>query len=195
MSNLVLEMSDATNRQRRNMMLSSIALILIFHAGMTFNSELKLFGASVSILKPNTLVTFLIIIHLYFIWRFYQYFHTDKAVSSLLFQYKTNLNAALDMIVKENIFKSLPKGTQSIHGDYTYRDIAKAGKSDGCYTVIVNFPVDGYQSSSQAVDIPTNKFRFKSLPVLAKFAFRGKVVTDYYLPFLLALYGFAVNIL
>ena len=188
-------MSEATTRQRRNLMLTTIALILIFHAGVVFGKELKLLGASVTITNPEMLLNFLIIGHLYFAWRFYQYFYIDSAYSALRNQYKRALSGKLDQILIAHIFKSLPKGVKSISDGFTYEQVSRTDNSNNCYEVKVNYPTGREDEHlSEMVTIPTKIFRFKSIPIATKFLFRGKILTDFYLPFILAAYSLIINV-
>jgi hypothetical protein len=189
-------MTEATTRQRRNLMLTTSALILIFHAGMVFGDELKLFGASVKILNPNMLLNFLLIVHIYFLWRFYQYFYVDKAYTALKNQYKTALNNILDRVLMAHIFKSLPKGVTTIMGgSHTYTEVSRTDDRGGVYEVRVDYPGGrDDETLSDMVVVPKKIFRFKSLPVAIKFFFRGKIITDFYLPILLASYSLIINV-
>lgn len=188
-------MSDATNRQRRNLIISTIALILTSHAGMEFGKDLRLFGASVLITNPSMLISFLLLTHVYFSWRFYQYFHVDNAYSALKGQYKKALNNKLDNTLMAYIFASLPRGVTSISGGFNYSDVSRTDNSGGCYDVKVDYPTgrDG-EYSSELVSVPVEIFRFKSIPIAVKFLFRGKILTDYYLPFILAIYALVSNV-
>ncbi|WP_375185600.1 hypothetical protein [Pseudoalteromonas sp.] len=58
MNDKVLELSEATSRQRRNLLLTSIALMLTSHAGVTFGGNLKLLGTFVS--SSETLIIYVL---------------------------------------------------------------------------------------------------------------------------------------
>jgi len=194
--NKVLEMSEATNRQRRNLLLTTVTLILICHAGMVFGEELKLLGTSVKITNPDILIKLLIIGHIYFSWRFYQYFYMDKAYSDLRSQYKDALEKKLDQVLMAYIFSSLPKGVTTISGDFKYSEVSRTDDSGGCYEVRVDYPSGSKgEQLSEMVSIPIKIFRFKGIAIALRFIFRGKILTDYYLPFFLATYALICNLL
>lgn len=188
-------MSDATIRQRRNLMLTTITLILIFHTGMAFGQKLTLFGASITISNPEMLLNFLLIGHVYFAWRFYQYFYMDGAYIALKNQFSKELSDKLDRILMNYIIKSLPKGLTTINGGFTYEQVSRTGVSDNCYEVRVDFPqISHRENSSELVKVPTKIFRYKRFYIGVKFLFRGKILSDFYLPFLLAIYAIVINI-
>lgn len=190
----VLELSEATSRQRRNLLLTSVALMLTSHAGVTFGDNLKLLGASVKLTNPEVIFTFLMVSHIYFAWRYYQYFHVDQAHIALRSQYRNLLDKKLDQILMGYLFRSLPKGVTSITGSYSYSQISKTRENHGFYEVKVDFPSgQDSESSSKIVAVPTKIFKLRGIPVALKFMFRGKILTDYYLPFSLALYALVIN--
>lgn len=191
-----IDMSDNCSKQRRNLLLTSMALILFFHIGVNLGEELKLFGASVKIKKPDALIDFLLVIHVYFALRFYQYFYHDDANVAFKNQYRVDLDVIRNKVLMDYIFKSLPQGVTSITGNYTYTDISKTDCSGGVYEVKVNFPLnENGESTSEMIEIPKKIFRFNNVPVALKFILRGRVLTDYYLPLLLAIYGFIITLM
>ena len=158
-------MSEATTRQRRNLMLTTTALILISHAGLVFGEKLQLLGASVKITNPDMLLNFLLIAHVYFFWRFYQYFYVDSAYSALRSQYRNILSNKLDQVLMAYIFKSLPKGVSSISGAFKYDEVSRTDDSAGCYEVKVDYPtVREDEYLSEMINVPKKIFRFKGLP-------------------------------
>jgi hypothetical protein len=188
-------MSESTTKQRRHLLVTSIVLILIHYGGVTFGETLKLLGASVSIKKPEVIIDFLLIAQVYFGWRFYQYFYADKAYSAIRSQYRNAKEQKMDTLLMNKIFTLLPKGVSTINGSFSYSQVSKLDSSGGVYEVEVRYPTGPTSSDtgSEMVEIPISTFRFKSIPVLCRFIFRGKILSDYYLPFLLAIYGFVVN--
>ncbi|MGF1756686.1 hypothetical protein L4D76_01805 [Photobacterium sagamiensis] len=175
-------------------MLVTLAIILIHLGGVTFGEELKLFGASVRVKNPDVLFDLILIAQAYFVWRFYQYFHTDGAYSALRSQYQKAVSLRLDRILTNYIFKSLPKGVTLISGTYTYTNVARTTVINGCYEVNVEFPTNrGQEQSYKLIKAPQSIFKWQSIPIQLSFLFRGRILTDFYLPFSLVIYSLALN--
>lgn len=187
-----LELEDGTLRQRRNLILATIILIFIKHAEVEFYSELKLFGTSATIGNPDFILTFLFLIQAYFLWRFYQYFHADNAYPQLRNQFRYTLRKNLDAAVLNQVFKKLPKGVTSVGGSISY---SKLGKPDaGFHELEVEVPTnEGKENKKYTVRIPRLPIELSRIPCLFGFTFRGRILTDFFLPYMLVIYSMAVH--
>ncbi|WP_414932266.1 hypothetical protein [Vibrio europaeus] len=190
----VLEMSEPTVRQRRNLLAITVVLILIHHGGVRFGNDLRLFGTSVHINNPEVIFTFLNVVQAYFVWRFYQYFHADKAYAELRNQYRNTVNQAFDKFLKDYIFKFVPEG-RSITGFYSFENVRRTKVVNGAYSLKLEYPSPkGEVTESKLVDVPVSLFAwYRKVPLVISFAFRGRILTDFYLPFGLVIYSLALN--
>lgn len=190
-----LEMSEGTIRQRKLFLSASIFLILMFHGGISLGNTMRIFGTSISVENPEFLISFLIFSQIYLAWRFYKYFHTDKAYSALKSQYSHALSQKRDLILTNHIFRSLPKGIISYTGSHSYSNLSKTDDSKGVYKIKVEYPVGGNEGyDSTLITVPKKIFRFQNVPIAIKFLVRGKIISDYYVPMLLGIYALLVNI-
>jgi hypothetical protein len=190
-----LEMSEGTIRQRKLFLSASVVLILMFHGGVSLGDTMRIFGTSISVENPEILVSFLIFSQIYLAWRFYKYFHTDKAYSALKSQYSHALDQKLDQILMKHIFSSLPRGITSFTGSHSYSNLSKTDDSGGVYEIKVEYPIGGSEGyAATLITVPKNIFRFQNVPVAISFMARGKILSDYYVPMLVGIYALQVSI-
>jgi len=191
-----LEMSESTLRQRRNLLLTAVVLIVFFHGQVEFGSEFKLLGTTLKVTNSGFIFPFLVILLLYFSYRFYQYFHVDKAYSVARSQYKALLTDKMHFIINQFIGKNLPEGINSHSYDVDYEKLVKTKKVDGKYPMSVPYHRKGtFESQEIEMLLPASLFKFKKYPVMLSFIIKKKIITDYYLPYLLGLYALVVNAL
>jgi len=189
-------MTDATMRQRRSLMVITLIIILTYHGGVSFSNELKLFGTSLKVKNPDVILSFIYVAQAYFVWRFYQYFHLEKTFTALRNQYSKELGLKFDSILQAHIFKSLPKGISTFMGSYSYSDLSRTDVRGKCYEVNVEYPTGEVDKHLfELISVPKKIFRFKSVPIKFAFVFRGKILTDFYLPFVLVLYSIPLHFL
>ncbi len=195
MSSNQLEMSEGTLRQRRNLITISIVLILVHHAEISFGSQLSLFGATALVGNPSFLLNGLLVSQAYFLWRFYQYFHSDKAFGYLSAQYRNQLDHDLDYEVAAQIFSKLPEGVDSFSGSKSYSKISRDVGNAGYYSVEVSSPTrNGTEEATHIVEIPKAPFKFKKVMATLGFIFRGRILTDFFLPYVLVIYAVSVHL-
>jgi len=176
-------------------MVVSIVLIFIHHADVSFGTELKLHGATLSVGQPDVIFSMLLLSLAYFLWRFYKYFHHDKAFAHLKGQYGKTLSTAQNHEVSQQIFKQLPSGATSYSGIQSYGQIKKLNGIDGSYEVPVDIPTGkDNKLLKHMVEIHEKPILRKRYIAAASFAFRGKILSDFYVPFGLAIYAAAVSI-
>ena len=190
-ANNQLELSPGTLRQRRNLSITAIILILNFHADITIGKEIQLQSLSLNVGDPEKLRLFLYVALVYFVWRFYLYFSSDKAYGYVKNQYQELRDGILNRAVVKEIFRAHPK-IDSLTGSYEYSKL----QSNGTWYYKINA-----EASRTKEDHPSGKFdvrnlklriEFPRLIALWVFLLRGRILTDYYLPFLLALYALAL---
>ncbi|WOH37659.1 hypothetical protein RI844_00045 [Thalassotalea fonticola] len=194
MSSENFELSDGALRQRRNLMSVTLLVVFTHFAGVEFGEQVKFMGTSFKITNPNFIIQFILIIQAYFLWRFYQYFYHDKVTPALKFQYRNQLSSTQDKEILSQIFKKLPKGVQLISSSHTYSDIQKLDSSAGIYEVEVNSPnSDNSGDNKHLIEISRKSIEKKKFPVVFGFAFRGKIITDFYLPLIFVILSVPLN--
>jgi len=186
-----LDLSQDTIRQRRNLVVTSVLLIFIKLADVHFGNRVNFLGATLSIGKPELIHQGILMFLLYFLWRFYQYFSTDKAYGELLNQYREYMKRRTTKIIVKLICK--PRQLKSLSGEYLYKNLDRKG--------LFKYKVEA--SSSEGFD-PTqgkvieNKFvaeisaislEISRLIALLGFVFRARILTDYFVPYLLVVYA------
>jgi hypothetical protein len=115
-----LELSAGTLRQRRNLFVTAIILIMIRHAQVTFGESIQLQGISLKIGNPEELHILMYVGLVYSVWRFYQYFSTDKAYGYVKSQYRELREGILNRAVVKEIFRAYPI-IKSLIGEYKYK--------------------------------------------------------------------------
>jgi hypothetical protein len=177
------ELSDGALRQRRNLMSITLLIVFIQLAGVEFGEQVKFMGTTFIITNPSFIGQFILISQAYFLWRFYQYFYHDSVAPTLKSQYRSQLKSKQDQKVMSQIFNKLPEGIKTISGSYTYDELKKLNVNSGVYDVEVSSPrEEDFESDKHLVEVSRKLVEKKKLPVVCGFAFRGKIITDFYLP-------------
>jgi hypothetical protein len=86
------ELSEATTRQRRNLIAVCTMIILIEYADVNFGGSISYLGASFTVGNPGFIHTMLYLATAYFAWRCYQYFASDRAHHHILTEYRNYLD-------------------------------------------------------------------------------------------------------
>lgn len=173
----------------------SIVLIFIHHGEVSFGTSAKLFGASLSVGNPDVIFSMLLLSLAYFLWRFYKYFYHDQAHSHLKNQYNATLSVLQDREISKQIQKQLPAGVSSYSGSTGYSQIQRFDNNCGFYEIPVGIPSgDNYEHHDELMEIHEKPIKRKKYQALSSFAFRGKILSDFYIPILLALYASAISI-
>ena len=182
-----LELSDGTLRQRRNLLLVTMLLVFMRHGQVAFGTEVKIFGASASIGNPDFILQLLFVVQAYFLWRFYQYFNADGAFSELKNQFRSTLTNRLDSSTVQQILKHLPEGKSGLEGSYYY---SKLESLDSKYfQVEAKVPNGNFEQETFSVKIPKGPIERQRIRVFIGFLFRGRILTDFFLPYLLVGYS------
>lgn len=168
-------------------------LIFMHHGRVEFGADVKIFGASASIGNPDFLLQFLFIVQAYLLWRFYQYFNADSAYSELKNQFRYTLTNRLDSSTLQQIFKRLPEGKSTLSGSYPYSKLESLDSS--YFQVEVEVPSADFQKEKFSVRVPKAPIERQRIPVLIGFLFRGRILSDFFLPYLLVGYSVLVYLL
>lgn len=189
MNNKKLELADGTLRQRRNLLLVTVLVIFMEHGNVAFGTDVKIFGASATIGNPDFILQFLFLVQAYFLWRFYQYFNADDAYSELRNQYGETLTNKLDSSTLQQIFKELPDGQRSLSGSYSYGGLES--HDSNYFQVEVEIPKAGgnFENEKFSLKVPKAPIERQRIPTLIGFLFRGRILTDFFLPYLLVGYS------
>lgn len=185
-----LELSAGTLRQRRNLFVVAIILIMIRHAEITFGDSFQLQGISLKIGNPWKLHQLLYIGLVYFAWRYYQYFSTDKAYAYVKAQYRELRDGILNRAVVKEIFRAYPV-IALLSGEYEYKKLESDGRY---YYKITATAARTHEIHSGSFEVRIAKIRIEFRRVIAAsiFFLRGRILTDYYLPFLIAAYALSL---
>lgn len=186
-----LDLSQDTIRQRRNLVVVSTLLIFISLADVSFGDTVKFLGATLSIGKPEIIHQGLIVLLAYFLWRFYQYFTTDNAYNELCSQFKNHMQSTTSIKIVQAICK--PRGLNGLTGEYRYGDL----KYDGNFTYCIEASeTNTYNTNSGAVEsnafqanISVIKLEISRLFAAFSFMFKARILTDYFVPYVLAAYA------
>ena len=190
-TNSQLELSDGSLRQRRNLLVVSLLLILLDQAEISFGNTISVQGLVLKVGNPEVIFLLLHVMLLYFAWRYYQYFTLDNVYSSLKSQYRDLRKTIKDRGIVKEIFRQYPKLT-GLKGSYKYSDLKKSGHH--YYTISADtndkevFPRTPYI-------VRINRWLLDSREIVALiiFVMRGRILTDYYLPFGVGLYALAAK--
>ena len=191
-----LDLSQDTIRQRRNLIVTSVLLVFISIADVSFGDTVNFLGATLTIGKPEKIHQGLIIFLLYFLWRFYQYFSTDKAYNELCDQFKNNMERATELKIVQAICK--PRGSAGLNGKHLYKNL----KQEGFFTYCIEAkepkgydPVKGKnEETTFLAKISLVDLELSRLFTAFGFIFRARILTDYFAPYLLVLYAIYLQI-
>lgn len=181
-----LDLSQDTIRQRRNMVVTSVLVIFIKLAGVTFGDKVNFLGATLSIENPEVIYKGILIFLAYFVWRFYQYFSTDNAYAALCSQFHEHMKIRTSLEIVKLICR--PRNIQGLSGEYLYKNL----KSNSLLSYTVEATVSGGYDAAKGAPVE-NKFSanisiirletHRLMSVMA-FVFRGRILTDYFVPYL-----------
>lgn len=187
-----LDLSQDTIRQRRNLIITSLLLIFIKIADVKFGNQVSFLGATLTIGKPSVILNCIWLFEAYFLWRFYQYFSTDKAYSSLISQFGDYLERYTLIKIVQLICK--PRNLKGLVGDgHTYKSLTR--KDLFTYTVeatlsIDYLPSDGIEKrQTEIVQISVIKLEFLRLLAVIGFLFKARIITDYFIPYMLVIFA------
>ena len=188
------ELSESTIKQRRNLIANSALLILIHHAEIEFGESLKVFGTSLHVGNPDFLYTGLLLSECYFLWRFFQYFVIDKAFYQVRSEYKDHLATATRMQIIEIVRKAT--GATGFSGEAEYKNLDRVGlnyelsvkESGGGGPQIFNPNNEHPPEKLLHVVMPVWSIELKRAVSTLGFTFRSRMVSDFFVPWLFAVY-------
>lgn len=185
-----LDLSQDTIRQRRNLIVTTLLLIFIDVADVAFGNTVSFLGASLSIGKPEVIEPTIWVFELYFLWRFYQYFSSDKAYGSLLRHFKDYMDSHTRLHIVQLICK--PRGLKGLSGKYGYENLERIGLLSYRLKVIPaggREPASGVVKDDFTAEISVMKLEFYRLLDIAGFLFRARLLTDYFVPYFLVIFA------
>jgi hypothetical protein len=203
------EITERFNRSRRNLLLISLLLLFSQFAGGLTLKEINVFGNRTELGNPIEIETLLWVGLLYFLWRYYQYFHysDDKSriVGTFYGRRKVYLNAILEKLPEliKNIKDSYSKGAgggESVKGLHI-DNIEILKQSWLCTLVQVQEVGIKYKDGAMGHQLGPNKHTIKGSDLIVPnirsifyVIFRTPLFTEYYLPFVLAAIPFCVEL-
>lgn len=186
-----LDLSQDTLRQRRNMVITSVFVIFIKLADVTFGNKVNFLGATLSIGNPEIIYKGILVFLAYFVWRFYQYFSTDKAYAALCSQYREHMNTRTSIKIVQLICK--PRNLQGLTGEYLYNNLVRTSLLSYSVEATVSERYDPAKGSEVdtklSANIPVVKIEAYRLLSVIVFIFRGRILTDYFVPYLVLAYA------
>ncbi|MCW8838973.1 MAG: hypothetical protein OQK11_09760 [Thiovulaceae bacterium] len=186
-----LDLNQDTLRQRRNMVVTSVLVIFIKLADVTFGNSISFLGATLSIGNPEIIYKGILIFLAYFVWRFYQYFSTDKAYEALRNQYRKHMKVHTSVKIVQLICK--PKNIPGLVGECLYKDLTKSERFTYSIEVVATEeynPTTGDMVKEKfQANVPLIKIELYRFLYMIMFAFRGRIITDYFVPYLVLAYA------
>ena len=186
-----LDLSQDTIRQRRNLIVTSALLIFVGLADVEFGNTVTFSGVKLTIGKPEMIHQGLLVLLVYSLWRFYQYFTTDNAYSEHCKQFGSYMSRFTTMEIVKSICKI--RGLTSLSGEYLYKNLSRdsfltysidAAKSSDYDPVVGEMKQDTFRA-----EISVIKLEVSRLMAAAIFAFRVRILTDYFIPYILVIYA------
>lgn len=183
-----LDLSLNTARQRRNLNAVACLIIFIELADVTFGNSITLLGAVLNIGNPEVIRYLLNISLAYYLWRYYQYFSSDRAFYAITSQFKNNLKHASSIQIARIICKDL--GVNGLNGEYLYENLKKNGLFKYTIEAVISTAYDPAKDSNSEtkvdVDLSLFHIQLSRISAVTAFLFRGRILTDFLVPYLLA---------
>ena len=176
-----LDLSQDTIRQRRNLLVTSLLLIFTELADVSFGNAVSFLGATLNVGKPERIHQGLLIIQLYFLWRFYQYFSTDKAYGALRNQHREYMKNYTTIKIVKLICK--PRQLSGLRGEYSYEKLSRKG--------LFTYSIEAAESKGEEFNAEISAIKLEASRLLARFGFvfRARILTDYFVPYLVVVYA------
>lgn len=185
-----LDLNQDTIRQRRNLIVTTLLLIFINVADVTFGNTVKFLGASLSIGNPDVIEPTIWVFELYFLWRFYQYFASDQAHGALTRQFKDYMDSHTQLHIVRLICK--PRGLKGLSGKYSYECLERLGLFSYRVKAVPSggdVPATGALKDDFTADISAIKLECYRLFDTIGFLFRARILTDYFVPYFLVIFA------
>lgn len=190
-----LDLNQDTVRQRRNLVVTSLLLIFVGLGEVEFGEVVSFLGATLQINNPEIIVNGLLAFNAYFLWRFYQYFSTDKAYSVLLSQYREYMDRYTSLKIVKMACKAL--SVQSLIGGYSYQNLKRVKGFEYTLHVTESQEYDSASGTNVENTVPV-KISLISVEVHRLFSrigfiFRSRLLTDYFVPYILVVFSVFVQ--
>ena len=177
-----LELSDGALRQRRNLFVVTLFLMAIELGNISIASDIKILGTTAKVGNPELFIPALFAAQIYFLWRFVQYVWSDDAYGHLMNQRNTYINEMQRKWLDQQIFIQLPQGINTRTCTPDYNDLIR--ENSKCLEFEIEYTKDE-KKTKQPMSIPVKSFVLEKAVIWAKHIYRGKVISDYYLPIFL----------
>lgn len=185
-------MSDGLLRQRRNLIVLCVLLWVMKYGGVSF-TKFNLVGFDIAFKNPNALTTGIWIAFAYFFYRYYQYF-TGEGISKLKTVFTDALNDKCHPVVMKIISANDPRSTNLTGYNYLYlkgnnwKYRWQTKLPDREIERLVESGRHGSHIEENSIDITRWMLKKPIASAILDSIFRHSVVTDYLLPFAIALW-------
>lgn len=177
------DLSTPLLRQRRNLMIISVLMLFVDMAGAEVK-KIVFSGVSITLKEPNVVVLFMFGFLIYFLYRYYLYL-SQEVGANFRETYISRLNS-LSHSKLQKLKNRAITGLDEYGGDFTFEKMTK----DGCWKrdvrTIVNAGTAGYGQEWGTFKIDIRQFAVKGIRALFYTLFKRSYLTDYYLPYFLA---------
>jgi len=177
-------MSEALLRQRRNLVSVSIFLIFFDFANVEIGT-LSFFGSNMVIGNPKAAYSFIWIVWLYFLVRYYQYFKIEENLGfknefALFFDFRftKKLNEYLNNKYPDKNFN---------YSNASFNKLKKTSKFSYTYQHEVHDPIKGITTVEFTENISITFYTWLFIKGIFHVIMQTPKATDYILPFVIAL--------
>ncbi len=186
-------MTGGLLRQRRNLFITSVVIIFLRFGGVQVK-KITLLGTELSFDKIEVLYVGIWIAFLYFLVRYYQYFKQEPDLG-IMEEFWGKMNALSFRSLREEATKQYPS-SENYGGEFQFSQLKKTAPFIRQGSVVVSRNESGEQEMEKySIDI--RKYSSKLLVAGVHVVVHRSMITDYFLPFLVALiallYGFSGN--
>lgn len=182
------EISDGALRQRRNLILTSSFLIIRAFVGIELTTTLTVQGLTFLLKNPSRVNDVLVVLNLYFTWRFYQYAVADNWFNKLKAQFMHQFGLKASKLVYNEI-KRLNPTLKSFGGKFGYQYFKRHSCTKYQIDISPLETFEGGNIESGNFLVSRIKVEMLRIPLAIVFVFREKVVSDYVLPILYSAVG------
>lgn len=169
-------MGEGLLRQRRNLIITSILLLVMKYGGVTF-TKFSFVGFDIQFKNPNVLILSIWIAFAYFLYRYYQYF-SDEGINKLQSVFIRAFENKCAPIIRNLVTEKFPNNNNNTVS-YSYDALKKNS------WVYKGYTINGFSTS---FELPIGQWQLWKgiVSAIIDSIFRNSVVTDYLLPLLIA---------
>lgn len=182
------DLSQPLLRQRRNLMIISVLMIFVHMSGAEFN-KVVFMGLTITFKQPQVVVLFMFGFLIYFLYRYYLYLGQEKGRD-----FKGTFFGKLNALSHQKLqqLKNEEVDLEQYGGKFQFKDMKKTSFWKRNVATIVHVDDEGSQQWGY-FEIDIRRFTFKGIRALFYTLFKRSYVTDYILPYVLALIALWVN--